>query len=62
MKNGIGLGTVAGGPESSREGEGDGSETLCTLNMDPSPPSASLPGTELSLQVVMSLWGKEDSR
>ena len=30
MKNGISLDTVAGGPESSREGEGGSSETLCT--------------------------------
>ena len=35
MKNGIGLGTVADGPESSREGEGGSSETLCTINVDP---------------------------
>ena len=34
MKNGIGLGTVAGGPKSSREGEGASSDTLCTLNVD----------------------------
>ena len=34
IKNG--LGTVAGGPESSREGEEGSSETLRTLNVDPS--------------------------
>ena len=35
MKNGVSLGTVAGGPESSREGEGSSSDILCTLNVDP---------------------------
>ena len=35
MKNGLGLGTVAGGPESSREGEGGSSDALCTINVDP---------------------------
>ena len=55
MKNGIGLGTVAGSPAFSREEEGGSSETLSTLNVDPSPP-----GTEPSVQAVMSLWGRED--
>ena len=34
-KNGISLGAITGGLESSREGERGSSETLCTLNMDP---------------------------
>ena len=34
MKNGIGLSTVAGGPELSGEGERGNNETLCTLNVD----------------------------
>ena len=35
MKDGVSLGTVAGGRESSREGEGGSSDTFCTLNVDP---------------------------
>ena len=58
MKNGIGLGTVAGVPESSREGEGGISKIVCTLNVDPCPSPS---GSVLSVQVVMLLWGREDS-
>ena len=47
MKNGVSLGTVAGGPESSREGEGGSSDAFCTINVDS---CTTLPGTELSVQ------------
>ena len=60
MKNGIILGTVARGPESSREGEGGSSDTICTLNVDPCTTLPRSPGTEPSVQAVMSLWGRED--
>ena len=57
VKNGIGLGTAAGGPESNQEGEGGSNDTLCTFNVDlcPSPP-----GSKPSVQAVMSLWGREN--
>ena len=35
MKNGIRVGAVAGGLESSQEAEEGSSDTLCTLNVDP---------------------------
>ena len=60
MKNGIGLATADGGPESTREREGGSSETLCTLNVIPAPPSPSPPGTEPSVQPVISLWDRND--
>ena len=60
MNNDISLSAVAGGSDSSREGEGGSSETLCTLNVDSCICSPSLPGTEPSVQAVMSLWGWED--
>ena len=60
MKNGVGLGTVAGGPESRREGAVGSSETLCALMWIPASPSPSPPGAEPSVQAVMLLWGRED--
>ena len=48
------LGAIVGAPASSQEEEKASSETLCTLNKIPVPPSPSLPGTEPSVQEVMS--------
>ena len=60
MKKGIGLGTVAGGPESRREGEGGSSDTLCTLNVDPCT-TLSQPARNRTISpAVMLLWGRED--
>ena len=60
MKNGIGFGTVAGGPELSQEKREVAARHFVHLMWIPAPPCPSLPGTEPSVHTVMSLWGRED--
>ena len=50
---------VAGGPGSRRERE-VAVRHFVHLMWIPAPPSPSPPGTEPSVQPVMSLWGRED--
>ena len=58
MNNGINFGAIACGPATSREGERGSSETLISkfnVNKFNASPSPSPPGTEPSVQAVMSL-------
>ena len=49
IKNGVSLGTVAGGPESSREGKGGSNNALCTLNVDPAKIRTVRPDSDVTL-------------
>ena len=60
MKNGIGLSTEAGGPESSQKGEAAAVRHFVHLLWIPAPPCPSPTETEQSVQEVMLLWSRED--
>ena len=60
MENGESLGTVTGSPETSREREGGSSDTLCTLDVNPCTTLPSPPGTEPSVQALISLRDREE--